>query len=125
MLASIVSPEASRTPGRRAVLDEDLLDFRLQPQFAALRLDQPDEAADQRPHAAHGVMDAELPLRERDQAIDRARPERVAADQQRMEAEHGPQPLVAQIFRHEAVDAAVAFEPEEVGGDARHVDEAN
>ena len=68
-------------------------------------------------------MNAPALLQEGDQAIDRAGPERVAADQQRMEAEDDPEPLVANILGDEPVDAAMAAEPYEIPGDARHVDD--
>ena len=83
--------------------------------LAALPLDQLDEPVDQRARAAHGEMHAPALFEEGDQAIDRARAERIAADQQRMKAEDRAQPLVAEIFRHQAVDAAIAFQPDEIG----------
>ena len=125
MLARIVFPEASLTPVAAAALDKDRLDFLAVAHVAALRLDELDKARDERARAAHREMHAPALLQEWDQAIDRAGAERIAADQQRMEAEDRPQPLVAEISRHEAVDAAMAPEPHEIAGDARHVERSS
>ena len=66
-------------------------------------------------------MHATLALEPGDQGVDGAGGERVAADQERMEAEDGAQPVILDEFRDEAVDAAPAAEADEVGGDAGHV----
>ncbi len=95
MLALIVSPEASRTPVAAPSLTRISSTSACSGISPPCRLDQVDEAADQRAHPAHGVMHAELLLEIGDHAVDRTRPERVAADQQRMEAERRPQALVA------------------------------
>ena len=95
MSASIVSPEASRTPVAAPSSHDDLLDLGAAADLAALAFDQADEAAHQRARAAHGVVHAHALHERGDHAVDRARPERVAADEQRMEAERRAQPLVA------------------------------
>ena len=66
MLASIVSPEASRTPVAAPSLTRISSTSASAAQFAALRLDQVDEAADQRAHPAHGVMDARIAVPEKE-----------------------------------------------------------
>ena len=73
--------------GGAAILDQDLLHLRIAAQMAALAVDEADDAIDQRAHAAHGVMHAMHPFQMRDQAVIGRRRHRIAADQQRMEAE--------------------------------------
>ncbi len=68
-------------------------------------------------------MHAPAFFQEGDQAIDRAGAKGIAADEKGVKAEDGPQPLVAKIFRNEAVDASVALEADEMAGDARHIGE--
>ena len=122
MLARIARPKQAR---RRAAPSSTRIDStsspqRISPPCEAIRLARP---VDERARAAHGEMHAPAFFQEGDQAIDRAGAKRVAADEQGMKAEDGAQPLVAKVFRHETIDAAVAFEPDEMASDARHVGE--
>ena len=120
-LARIVSPDASATP--LAAPSSTRIDLDLLPaaHLSALRGDQVGEAGDELARAAHCEMHAPALFQEGDQAVDRAGAKRVAADEQRMKTEDGPKPFVTKIFRDETVDAAVALEPDEIAGDARHV----
>lgn len=117
----MVSPEASLTPVAAPFLTRISSTSALQRISPPVELDQADEAANERAHAAHGVVHAHLFHERGDHAVDRARPERVAADQQGMEAERRPQALVLEISGDDRVDAAIALEPDEVRGDPRHV----
>ncbi len=94
----------------------------LQRTSSALALDQVDEARDERAGAAHGEMHAPALLQRGDQAVDGAGAERIAADQQRMEAEDGAQALVTEMLRDQRIDAAIALQAHEVRRDARHVE---
>src|SRR4051812_23676510 len=89
--------------------------------FTALPFDQLDHSVDQPAGAAHREMNAPMLFEKSDETINRSGAERAPADQQRMEAEDRPQPLVADIGGDQPVDAAVSVEPEQVGQDAEHV----
>ena len=88
---------------------------------AALPFDQPDQALHQAAGAAHREVHAPAPLEKGDQAVDRGGGERIAADQQRMEAQHHAQPRIAHVLGDEAVHGAIALEAHQVGQHPRHV----
>ncbi len=106
---------------RRPVLHHDLANLLSASDRAALPFDQLHHAIDQPSGAAQCEVHAPAPLQERDQAIDRARGKGIAADQQRMEAEDDAQPGIAEEFRNQAVDAAIARQPDHFRRDPRHV----
>ena len=114
-------PDASRTPQAAPSLTMISRTSWLQSTAPTLPFDQLHQTVDQAPGAAHRKMHAPAPFQEGDQAIDRACGKRVAADQQRMEAEHDAQPGIAKEFRDQAVDAAIARQPDHLGRDPRHV----
>src|SRR5208283_3895850 len=91
-----------------AILDQDRLDLFAAPDLAALPFDQTHEAFDEAARPAHRGLNAVALFEEIDEAIDGARMEWIAADQQGMKAESRAQAFVAEIFRHEAINAAKA-----------------
>ncbi|EEF25157.1 conserved hypothetical protein, partial [Ricinus communis] len=110
--------------GGAAIVRGDLDHFSVAAHAVALPLDQTDQPADQTAGAAHREVHAPLPLQMRDQSVDRRDGERVAADEQRMKAQHEAQPLVAHMTGHQAVQAAVALQLHHRRQHARHVDPA-
>jgi hypothetical protein len=98
-----------------------LLDFRVVADRAALAFDQVDQAGYHRTGAAHGEMHAPAPLQIRDQRVDGAGGKRVAADQQRMEAEDDPQAFVLDETADDGMDAAVSAQTQQVRRDPDHV----
>lgn len=103
-----------------ALLHLDARDVDAEAEAAALCPDQTHQAIDQLPGPAHGEVDAPTPLEIGDQAIDGAGSERVAADQQRVKAEHRAQPLVADEPRHHLVNGTVSGQAQQVGCDLEH-----
>ena len=101
--------------GGAAFRDLDPRHLRLVAHAAAQALDQPDQPLHQRAHAAHGVVDAVRTLQMRDQAVIRRGGQRIAADQQRMEAECDPQLRMAEIVGDLGIDRAVALQADQVG----------
>ena len=114
MSGGIRSPDASSTPRGDAALNLDGGDLRAAADLAALALNQADKTFDESAGPAHHEVNAPALFEKRDQTIDRAGAERTAADQQRMETEHRAQALVAKIFGDEPVNAAIAFQPDQV-----------
>src|SRR6185295_11148874 len=68
--------------------------------------------------------DPPLALEERDQGVDRARLERVAADEERMERQRLPEALVLYEPTHGPIDGPVGAKARELRRDAHHVREA-
>ena len=114
-------PSGEFDADRSTVVDGDPAHRRIAADGAALPLDQPHHAGDQRAGPAHREMHAVFAFQEGDEAIDRGRAERIAADQERMEAQHLTQLLAAHVTRHFAIDRAKAFQPHQIGQDADHV----
>src|SRR6476469_243468 len=106
---------------RRTILHDYLANLRVAAERATVPLDQPDQAFDQPPRAAQRKMHAPAALQECDQAIDRACRERIAADQEWVEAEHDTQALIAKKIRHQAEDATIARQLDHFRRDPRHV----
>ena len=73
------------------------------------------------PRAAHGEMDAPLALEEADEGVDRRGLERVAADEQRMEAEDLPELVALDVLGDHPVHGAVALQLHHLGHDLGHV----
>ena len=119
MRSPLGEPDAGRAPRRR--FDFDLGDFTIQQHRAADLGEQPHERADERAGAAHREPHAPLLLQRMDQRIDRRALEGVAADEQRMEAEYLPQPLVAEVAVHELRDRLVRLQSHEIRHDLEHV----
>ena len=85
-------PPAARRSPRRPV-HRDFIDPRVQVQRPAHLGEQPQQPIHDRARAAHRKMHAPFALQVMDHRVDRTRLERIAADQQRMKAEHLPQML--------------------------------
>ena len=107
--------------GGGALFHRDLGNLCVAAQLAALALDQANQPLHQPPGSAHGKMHPPTPLQEGDQAVDAARAERVAADQQRMEAEHHAQTGIADVFRDQAINAAIALQSDQIWYHPYHV----
>ena len=75
-------------------LKRDPIDRRVEPEPATEVFEQPDEPADQGAGAALGKEHAPLPFDPVDQRVDGARFQRVATDEQGVEAERLPEVLV-------------------------------
>ena len=90
---------------------------------AALPPDKVDQAVDDFAGPAHCGVHAPAAFQIGDQAVDRRRRKRIAADQQGMKAEHDAQLGVLHVFRDEAEDGTVAFKAQQVRRDPRHVGE--
>jgi hypothetical protein len=75
-------------------LDCDLFDRRIEPERAAEVLEESHEAADKRPGASLGKEHTPLPLDPVDQRVDGACLQRIAADEQGVEAECLPEVLI-------------------------------
>ena len=75
----------------------DLPHLGVQPQARTAAFQQADQALNQSTGAAHRPVHAELALQRSDQAVNAGAGERVAADQQRVEAEHDAQLRVTQM----------------------------
>ena len=88
-----------------------------------LSLDEISEALHHAPHAAHREMHAKPALEEGDQAVDRGDVERIAADEQWMEAEREAQSRIAHMLGDEPMHAAIAFQPHKIGKHLHHVRE--
>ena len=99
-------PSAVVTPVTVCPLRADRLGAVAHHHRAAEILEQLDHALDQRPRAAAREPDPPLLLERVDQRIDRARLERVAADQQRVEAERLAQLRVRDVAADHRIDAA-------------------
>ena len=107
--------------GGGTVLHQDARDLRAAAERPALPPDQPGQPVHQAAGAAEREMHAPAPFEMGDEAVDRARPERAAADEERVEAEDRSQALVADVARHHVVDAVVPAETHEIGHDPQHV----
>ena len=82
-------------PGLAALcLERDPIDRRIEPECAAEVVEQPHEAANQRAGASLGKEHAPLSLDPVDQRVDRTRLQRIAADEQGVEAECLPEVFV-------------------------------
>jgi hypothetical protein len=101
--------------GGAAVLHGDAADVGVASHRHAALRQQAHEAVDQLAGAAGRPMHAETPLQRVDQAVARRHRERIAADQQRVEAEHGAQLFVAQMARHHAVDRPPGAHSQQLG----------
>jgi hypothetical protein len=66
-------------------------------------------------------MHTPVALEKRNQAVDRADGERIAADQQGMKTKHGAQPVILHVTRHQAIHAAIASQPRHFGHHTRHI----
>ncbi len=119
----MVSPDLQLHRRHLAFFDDDFIDAGIEPHLAAQVLEQLQHALDQRAGAALRKEHAPLPLQRMDQRIDRRCLERVAAHQQRMEAEGLAQLRVLDEARHHAVDAAVALELDQLRRHAHHAAE--
>jgi hypothetical protein len=106
------------------LVDHDLGHLGREPELAPELLEQPREPGDHRSRAAHGEPHPPLLLEVVDERIDGRALERVAADEQGMEAEHLPQPLVLDVAADEAGHRLVRLQPDQVPGHAHHVAEA-
>ena len=98
-----------------ARLDLDAPDRRVEPQLAAEVHEELRQGTHEGPGTAAREEDAPVPLEEVDQRVDGARLERVAADQQGVEAQRLAQALVA----HEAGDRVDRPNGRHAGGRAR------
>jgi len=81
-------------PAATAAFDKNLFNRRVQSQLSTKSLKELDQRFDQRPGATAGKEDAPLPFDPVDQRINRTGLHRIAADQQRVEAERLSQPIV-------------------------------
>ena len=90
---------AGRDALAAALLDLDPIDLGVQPHRPAELLELADHRSDQRAGAADREMHAPGLFDEMDHCIDRGHLERVAADQQRLEAEHLPHLVALEKFR--------------------------
>ena len=106
--------------GCPSVLDEDLFHRRVAPHGVALAFDQRHQPGNQLAGAADGAVHAVFALEMADEGIERGDAERVAADEQRMEAEGDPQPRVADVARHHGVDGLVGAVADEARDGAQH-----
>ena len=116
-----VQPNARGPPARR--VHDDLARGCRQAERAAQLLEQLHQRAHQCPHAAHREPDAPLLFEVVDQRVDARGAEGVAPDQQGVEREHLPQPLVGDVGIHQLHDRAVCAQPHEVGQHARQAAE--
>ena len=83
--------------------------------------EQAGERADDGGGSAERVVDAPLPLQPVDEHVDGAGLEGVSADQQGLEGEDLPEPLILHEAGDEAVDRLVGAEPDHVGDDTEHL----
>ena len=111
---------AGRDALAAALLDLDPVDFRIQPHRPAELLELADHRLDQRAGAADREMHAPGLFDEMDHRIDCRDLQRVAADQQRFEAEHLPHLVALEIFRDQREQRLDRAELEQVGEDADH-----
>ena len=86
--------------------------------------EQAGERADDGGGSAERVVDAPLPLQPVDEHVDGAGLEGVSADQQGLEGEDLPEPLILHEAGDQAVDRLVGAEPDHVGDDAEHLADA-
>ena len=104
-----------------APLDGDLVHLGAEAHPAPLPLDHARHRLRQRRHAAHRVVDAEGGLQVADEDVHRGHAERVAADEERMEAQRHAQPRVAHPRGGVGMDRAVGSEPREGRQDAHRL----
>ena len=96
--------------------------FAVEMDAAALAFQQLHHGAHQRAGATDSEVHAILPLEIGDHAVDGRHLERVAADEQRMEAEGHPDLRALDARRHMLVHGAPGAQLEEIGSDFHHVE---
>ena len=107
-----------------ALLDVDPIDLGVELQRAAQFLELADHCSDERTGAAHREMHAPGLFDEMDHRIDGGHLQRVAADEQRFEAEHLPHLVALEIFADERKQRLHRAQLEQIGHDAEHRPEA-
>ncbi len=87
-----------------ATLNSDLGDLGIADQATALPLEQAHQALDQGTGTAHRPVHTMALFQRRDQAVDLRHRERIATNQQRMQAHHHAQLGVAQMLGRQTVE---------------------
>ncbi len=95
--------------GRGAAFHRYLADLGPIAQYPALPFDQRRKPTHQASHATKREVHAEATLEKRDKPVDRRDAERIAAHEQRMEAQRKAQPRIAHMARGKPMHAAVAL----------------
>jgi hypothetical protein len=114
--ASIFGRHASGAAG----FDQDAPGARAVLQLPTDALEDARQRLDQRVHAAARVVDAGHLLQVRHHGVDAGRPQGVAADEERVEAEQHAQARVAEEARHQAVHRAVGAQRHQVREHREH-----